>query len=176
MDILRVPKRECFTLKIGNKTKAVLCHLRPPFSVAVESPTRATGQNQDRKGAQIRTEEGHKLSSGKRPAVEGSSRVTRKCGRSCCGSTGLAAAPELWAAGSIPGQAPWVREAAWLHLQCRLQPRLGLFNPWLGDFHMPRVRLKKGKHENLHNTNFKDTTCLIPRSWGQKLQPLWGQL
>ena len=45
---------------------------------------------------------------------------------------GLVASWELWDAGSIPGQVPWVKGPVLLQLQLRSQLRLG-FDSWPGN-------------------------------------------
>ena len=50
-------------------------------------------------------------------------------------------------AGLIPGLAQWAKDPVLLKLWCRLQMRLR-FDPWLGNFHMLLVQLKKGKKQN----------------------------
>ena len=44
----------------------------------------------------------------------------------------------------VPAIVQWVKDPVLLQLWCRLQLRLK-FNPWPGNFHIPRVRPKKRK-------------------------------
>ena len=46
----------------------------------------------------------------------------------------------------VPTVAQWLKDLALLQLWCRSQQQLG-FDPWLRNFHMPRVRLKEKKKD-----------------------------
>ena len=63
------------------------------------------------------------------------------------------------AVGSIPGQAQCIKNLALPQLWHRSQMQFG-FNPWSGNFHMPRVQPKKGKKTK----NRKQKTWPLGRS------------